>query len=95
MVNIIKEVDEEMIANGVESAVNKLEELVGLPMPKGTCICRVEDGHVTFIGDTAKDKDELAKFVDRWDDLSEEDGFYGMSFQEAKDTCSGDFIRKE
>jgi hypothetical protein len=96
VVNIINEVDTTMKEEGVIKAAEKLEELVGLPIPEGCCLCRAEDGHVTFIGDTAKDKDKLEVFLDKWDEESDEiAGAYGMTYQMAKATCTGDFVKKE
>jgi hypothetical protein len=79
---------------GLKGVIKKLEEDLEMPIPDGVCICENVDCTDNFvvIGENYKNKEQFWEWKKRWD------AFYGlregmMDYGEAKNTCSGNYIR--
>jgi hypothetical protein len=78
---------------GIKGVTKKMEEEIGLPIPKGVCICEDKDGEgIVIIGGKKEDQNEYDIWKKRYHQVY---GYNmcGMEYEQAKNSCSGNYIR--
>jgi hypothetical protein len=77
----------------VELAKEQLERKLGVELPKGACVCRIEKGHYALSFDLATADEKMMNIIKAMQNTGGKAKL--VTSAQIREECSGHYVRKE